>query len=52
MPLPFSKVVYLWGEPLFVPRDVDKEGLEEKRLLLQEHLLKITAEADRIFEKK
>jgi lysophospholipid acyltransferase (LPLAT)-like uncharacterized protein len=51
VPLPFSKVVYLWGEPLSVPRDIDKEGLEEKRLLLQERLCKITEEADRLFQK-
>lgn len=51
-PLPFSKVVYMWGEPLFVPRDIGKEGLEEKRLLLQERLKQITEETDRLFKKK
>lgn len=52
LPLPFSKVVYIWGEPLFVPRDIGKEELEEKRLLLQERLKQITEEADRLFKKK
>jgi len=51
-PLPFSKVVYMWGEPLFVPRDIEKERLEEKRLLLQERLKQITEETDRLFKKK
>jgi len=50
-PLPFSKVVYLWGEPLFVPRDIDREGLEEKRRTLEERLRSITEEVDRIFQK-
>jgi lysophospholipid acyltransferase (LPLAT)-like uncharacterized protein len=50
LPYPFSKVVYLWGEPIFVPRNIGKEGLEEKRLLLEESLKKITEEADRLFE--
>lgn len=48
LPLPFCKVVYLWGEPLSVPHDIDKEGMEAKRLLLQERLKEITAEADRM----
>ncbi len=51
IPLPFSKVVYLWGEPLFVPREMDREGLEEKRRILQERLQSLTEEADRIFQK-
>lgn len=52
LPFPFSKVVYLWGEPLFVPQDIDKDGLEEERLVLQERLRRITEEADRFFQKK
>jgi lysophospholipid acyltransferase (LPLAT)-like uncharacterized protein len=52
LPLPFSKVAYLWGEPLFVPRDAGKDKLEESRLLLQERMRQITEEADRIFQKK
>jgi lysophospholipid acyltransferase (LPLAT)-like uncharacterized protein len=52
LPLPFCKVAYLWGEPLFVPRDAGKEGLEKSRLLLQERMRQITEEADHIFQKK
>ncbi len=52
LPLPFCRVVYIWGEPLFVPREIAKEGLEENRLLLQERLRQITEEADQIFWKK
>lgn len=52
LPLPFCRVAYIWGEPLFVSRDIDKKGLEENRLLLQERLRQITEKADRIFWKK
>jgi len=51
LPLPFCRVIYLWGEPLFVPRDIDENGLEERRLLLQDRLQKITEEGDRLFRK-
>jgi lysophospholipid acyltransferase (LPLAT)-like uncharacterized protein len=49
LPLPFGKVVYIWGEPFFVPRDRNKEELEEARVQLQDRLRQITDEADRIF---
>jgi lysophospholipid acyltransferase (LPLAT)-like uncharacterized protein len=52
LPLPFSRVIYIWGEPLFVPRDTDHEGVERNRIILQERLRQITEEADRIFLKK
>lgn len=52
LPLPFCRVAYIWGEPLFVPREIDRDGLEESRLLLQERMRQITEEADRIFMKK
>jgi lysophospholipid acyltransferase (LPLAT)-like uncharacterized protein len=51
VPLPFSKVAYLWGEPLFVPRDADKDRMEECRRLLQERMRQITEEADRVFQR-
>jgi len=52
LPLPFCRVAYVWGEPLFLPREISKEGWEENRLLLQERLRQITEEADQIFQKK
>jgi len=52
VPLPFSKVAYVWGEALFVPREIGKDRLEESRLLLQERMRQITEEADRSFQKK
>ena len=52
LPLPFSKVVFLWGEPVFVPRDSDREQMELKRLELEDRLLRISEEADRLFQRK
>jgi lysophospholipid acyltransferase (LPLAT)-like uncharacterized protein len=52
LPLPFSKVVFLWGEPVFVPRDSGREQMEQKRLELEDRLLRITEEADRLFPGK
>lgn len=50
LPLPFCEVVYIWGEPVFVPANADKEELERKRIILQERLLQITAQADSFFQ--
>jgi hypothetical protein len=49
LPLPFSRVVYVWGEPIFIPRNLAENELEEKRLLVEERLRQITAEADEYF---
>lgn len=46
MPLPFSRGVYVFGEPIVVPRDVS--DMEPYRLALEEALNAITAEADRV----
>jgi lysophospholipid acyltransferase (LPLAT)-like uncharacterized protein len=51
VPIPFCRIVYIWGEPVWVPRESKPEEMEEKRLLLQERLRQITDEADRIFQK-
>lgn len=44
--LPFSRGVFLWGEPIEVPRDADGEALERKRLELEEAMNGLTARAD------
>jgi lysophospholipid acyltransferase (LPLAT)-like uncharacterized protein len=51
LPLPFSRVAYVWGEPILVERHLSKAELEEKRLLLEERLRRVTAEADSLLEK-
>ncbi len=47
--LPFSRGVIQWGEPIEVPRRADDAELERLRLLLEDHLNRLTAEADRRF---
>ncbi len=48
-PKPFSKVVVIYGDPVFVPPDCSPEVLEEKRIELEENLTRITNEADHFF---
>jgi hypothetical protein len=45
--LPFSRGVYVWGEPIRVSRDTDAAGVEAARRLVEERLNAVTAEADR-----
>jgi lysophospholipid acyltransferase (LPLAT)-like uncharacterized protein len=47
--LPFSRGVIQWGEPIHVPRHADDAELERLRLLLEERLNGLTADADRRF---
>jgi lysophospholipid acyltransferase (LPLAT)-like uncharacterized protein len=47
--LPFSRGVIQWGEPIEVPRHADDAELERLRLRLEDHLNRLTAEADRRF---
>lgn len=48
VPLPFGRGVFLWGEPIYVPRDADEAGQEAARLTLETALIGLTAEADRL----
>jgi len=48
IPLPFSKGVFLWGNPITVPADADDAVLEQKRLEVEQEMIRITAEADRM----
>jgi lysophospholipid acyltransferase (LPLAT)-like uncharacterized protein len=47
IPLPFSRAVILFGEPLTVPTGADEETIESVRLQLQEAIHTLEAEADR-----
>jgi lysophospholipid acyltransferase (LPLAT)-like uncharacterized protein len=51
-PYPFSRGVFIWGEPVFVPRQMNDGEFELKRLLLERRLREITDRADRYFEKE
>jgi lysophospholipid acyltransferase (LPLAT)-like uncharacterized protein len=48
VPHPFARVAVVFGEPLGVPADADRAGLEEARRRLQAALEHVTAEADRL----
>jgi lysophospholipid acyltransferase (LPLAT)-like uncharacterized protein len=45
--LPFSRGVFIWGEPLSVAADADTAELETARCRLEDRMNAITAEADR-----
>lgn len=45
--LPFGRGVYVWGEPIRVPKDADEAQQEMLRQRLEDELNRITAEADR-----
>jgi lysophospholipid acyltransferase (LPLAT)-like uncharacterized protein len=50
LPYPFSKGVFIWGEPVRVDPDGDQAHLEEKRLLLEKRLNELTEQADHYFD--
>jgi lysophospholipid acyltransferase (LPLAT)-like uncharacterized protein len=49
VPLPFTKAVYLYGEPIFVPRDGE---VEEYRQTVERALNELTDEAERLVKEK
>ncbi|MFH2012917.1 MAG: lysophospholipid acyltransferase family protein [Pseudomonadota bacterium] len=51
LPLPFSKGIFVWGEPVYIDNKNDEEYLENKRMLLEERLIAVTNLADNYFEK-
>ena len=46
LPYPWSRGLYLWGPPIWVPRDTDEQALEAKRLELETVLNRLTDQAD------
>ena len=50
LPYPFSRGVFIWGEPIYVDPQGDRTHLEEKRRLLEKRLNELTEQADRYFE--
>jgi len=45
--LPFGRGVYLWGEPIEIPADLDDAGLEDARRLVETRMVDMTHEAER-----
>jgi lysophospholipid acyltransferase (LPLAT)-like uncharacterized protein len=46
--LPFGRGVYLFGEPVEVAAELDEEGLENTRRLLETRMVEMVSEADRL----
>ena len=51
LPYPFSRGVFIWGEPVYVDPKGDRTHLEERRALLERRLNELTEKADHYFEK-
>jgi len=51
IPYPFSRGVFIWGEPTWVGPKAGGSGMEEKRRLLEMRLNQITEEADHYFDR-
>jgi hypothetical protein len=45
--LPFGRGVYLWGEPIEIGTDLDDDGLERARRLVESRMNELADEADR-----
>jgi hypothetical protein len=50
LPYPFSRGVFIWGEPIHVDPHGNKTHLEERRNLLEMRLNELTEKADRYFD--
>ena len=46
VPYPFSKGLFLWGAPIWVPREADAAALEAARVELESVLNRLTADAE------
>lgn len=50
LPYPFSKGVFIWGEPIYVDSNGDRDYLEQIRVLLETRLNELTEKADHFFD--
>ena len=50
LPYPFSRGVFIWGEPVYVDPKGDRPHLEERRALLERRLNELTEQADHYFD--
>jgi lysophospholipid acyltransferase (LPLAT)-like uncharacterized protein len=47
-PYPFSRILFLWGDPIYVPADARADIIENTRKVLEERLVSLTEAADRM----
>ncbi len=52
LPYPFSKGVFIWGDPISVDPKGDRAHMEERRVVLEKRLNELTERADHYFDKK
>lgn len=50
LPYPFSRGVFVWGEPIEVDQNGDRAHLEERRVFLENRLNELTEKADHYFD--
>ena len=50
LPYPFSKGVFMWGEPISVEQNGNRDYLEQMRALLEKRLNALTERADHYFD--
>ena len=48
LPYPFSRVLFLWGDPIYISREVGGSALELKRQEIESSLVSLTEAADRM----
>lgn len=46
LPLPFSRGIILWGDPIDVAQDLDPDELEQKRQEIERKMIRLAATAD------
>lgn len=46
IPKPFSRVIVMYGDPVYVPPDLDDHGMECYRLLLEQTMISMAEKAD------
>jgi lysophospholipid acyltransferase (LPLAT)-like uncharacterized protein len=47
LPFPFSRGIFIWGEPIHIGAELDPTAMEERRAMIEQRLNLITSEADR-----
>jgi lysophospholipid acyltransferase (LPLAT)-like uncharacterized protein len=50
LPCPFSRGVFIWGDPIYIDPDGNRNHLEERRQLLENRLNELTDLADHFFD--
>ena len=52
VPYPWSRGLYLWGAPIWVPRDADAQAVEAARVELETALNRLTDQAEEVVQRE